>query len=561
MHTRFLVLFLIFFTMGCSTKSDEAARKTIQSFEKEFAVNEAAFNLADFNANVTGEDSYYKQKAESEMKQNQLLTNKELFKQIINIKDQNPPDDKLLQRQITLIYNMMAEKQLDESKLNELVMTQNKLEQKFTTYRALLDGKAVSDNVIDSILKNSTDSEMLKKAWLASKVVGDSVASDIIQLVHLRNTIAQELGFKNYYLMRMTLSEQNPEDIENLFDELDNLTRFDYTLLKSEIDTYLANRLGISANELMPWHYQNKFFQEAPQIYTVDLDKYYENVDIPGLITKYYEGIGLEVKDILARSDLYEKPGKNQHAFCTHIDRKGDVRILANIRSDSYWANTMLHELGHAVYDKNIDSTLPYLLRQPAHTFTTEAIANMFGRLASNPEWLKVNLQISEEEYEQVKTDVNNSLRLEQLVFSRWSQVVFRFEKAMYENPDQDLNALWWQLVEKYQQVTKPENRNNADWASKIHLAIYPCYYYNYLLGEILASQIMDHIRTSVVMDADAGMSDDISIGEYLINYIFEPGATNNWDLMVEEATGRKLSSKFYAADFISTQMKSEEEE
>ena len=37
------------------------------------------------------------------------------------------------------------------------------------------------------------------------------------------------------------------------------------------------------------------------------------------------------------------------------------------------------------------------------------------------------------------------------LIFSRWCQVMLRFEKGMYADPQQDLNKLWWDLVEKYQ--------------------------------------------------------------------------------------------------------------
>ena len=49
--------------------------------------------------------------------------------------------------------------------------------------------------------------------------------------------------------------------------------------------------------------------------------------------------------------------------------------------------------------------------------------------------------------------------RAKLLVFSRWCQVMFRFEKALYDNPDQDLNTLWWDLVERYQMVHRPEGR------------------------------------------------------------------------------------------------------
>ena len=45
----------------------------------------------------------------------------------------------------------------------------------------------------------------------------------------------------------------------------------------------------------------------------------------------------------------------------------------------------MIHELGHGVYDW---SSEPWLLRSAAHTLTTEAAANFFGRLGGNPKWL-----------------------------------------------------------------------------------------------------------------------------------------------------------------------------
>ena len=38
----------------------------------------------------------------------------------------------------------------------------------------------------------------------------------------------------------------------------------------------------------------------------------------------------------------------------------------------------------------------------------------------------------------------------------------------------------------KNTRLKKPEGRNMPDWATKIHIALYPCYYHNYLLGELL---------------------------------------------------------------------------
>ena len=82
-------------------------------------------------------------------------------------------------------------------------------------------------------------------------------------------------------------------------------------------------------------------------------------------------------------------------------------------------------------------------------------------------------------------------LRRELLVFVPWVQVMTRFERELYRDPDQDLGAIWWELVERYQRVdaagraTRPD-----DWACKIHVALAPVYYHNYLLGEVTASQL-----------------------------------------------------------------------
>ncbi len=74
--------------------------------------------------------------------------------------------------------------------------------------------------------------------------------------------------------------------------------------------------------------------------------------NIAKLQKDYFNGIKLNIDDLIENSDLYEKEGKYQHAYCTDIDRAGDVRVLCNIKENQRWMGTMLHEFGHAVYDK-----------------------------------------------------------------------------------------------------------------------------------------------------------------------------------------------------------------
>jgi peptidyl-dipeptidase A len=76
---------------------------------------------------------------------------------------------------------------------------------------------------------------------------------------------------------------------------------------------------------------------------------------------------------------------------------------------------------------------------------------------------------------------------------------MYRFEKALYEDPDrEDLNALWWDLVERIQLIRRPPGRDKPDWAAKLHVALAPVYYHNYILGSLTAAQLRDHLEKNV---------------------------------------------------------------
>jgi peptidyl-dipeptidase A len=505
--------------------------------------------LTSWNANITGTDSDWALSEKASYKYAKIHTDTKVFAELKEIKESGTLKDALLSRQLELLYNLYLGGQVDTTLIAEQIRMETEINKKYSNFRANIKGKELSDNEIEDILRNSTITADLQAAWEGSKMIGPVVSGDIITLVKHRNKIAKRIGFSNYHEMSLELSGQDPAEVTKIFDELDNLTRDNFAQLKGDIDAYYSKRYKLNISELRPWHYQNRYFQEAPEIYPVDFDKYYKNQDPVKLASAYYDGMGLKVDAILAKSDLYEKPGKNQHAFSTDIDRSGDVRTLDNIRPDSYWMNTILHELGHGVYSYYNDMTLPFVLRDAAHTFTTEAIANMFGRLATDPQWMLNMGIIDSKEAEKITEDSRKALRLQMLVFSRWAQVMYRFEKAMYEDPDQDLNQLWWNTVEKYQLLAKPEGRDMPDWATKIHIALYPCYYHNYLLGEILASQLYLNITSSI--SKTPSFVGEQAVGDYLREKVFMPGARYYWNDMIEKATGEKLTAKYFVEQFV----------
>ncbi len=526
----------------------------IKAFEAKVIPVAFQTNLAYWNAAITGEDEEFSIFEELSVQLTEVYSNKKDFRTLKKIQDAGIISDPLDKRQLHLIYNAFLDNQVSPDLMRKRITLETEIEKQYNNFRVEIRGREINDNEIERILKTSVNSDEVKEVWEAHKKIGTLVSKDILRLVKLRNKISVKLGFNNYHEMSLILNDQHPEEVSALFDELDQLTHDAFAKQKVEIDDFLSKKFAISKEELCPWHYQNRYFQEAPVISTLDLDKYFADKNLEELAIEYYKGIGLDITDLIAKSDLYEKPGKNQHAFCISIDNRGDVRVLCNLKSNLYWMNTMLHEFGHGVYDKYIDRNLPYALHEPAHIFTTEAIAMLFGRFATNPQWIQDMIGITDEEKKAVTDDCFNTLRSEQLVFSRWAQVMYRFEKSLYEDPEQDLNNLWWNLVEKYQMIKRPVDRDEPDWATKIHIATSPCYYHNYLLGELLASQLFYHIAEKVIHSENIRLesfANKKEVGAFLIEKIFKPGSVYHWSELIEKATGEPLTARYYARQFV----------
>jgi peptidyl-dipeptidase A len=536
------------------TELTQRALKFIAGHDARVRPLEVAGNLAWWNANTTGSKEDFARKVEGQNRLDAALSDPRLFAELKAIyENRKAIADPVTARAIQVLYLQYLEKQVEPALLKRMVAKANAIEEKFNVFRAKVDGKEFSDNEVRGVLKTALDSGRLRAVWEASKAVGAEVAPELRELVQLRNEAARNLGFKNFHALQLYINEQDADQILALFDELDTLTRAPFEAAKTDLDKRLSQRFGIPAEELRPWHYHDPFFQEVPAVLGADLDAPYRSADVLALCRGFYAGIGLPIDRVIAVSDLYEKKGKSQHAFCQDVDREGDVRVLGNIKPNEQWASTMLHEFGHSVYSStNIPRTLPYPVRMESHILTTEGVAMMFERLAKRGQFLE-KMGVAVADRAAFDAAGAKALRYRLLIFSRWCQVMLRFEKGMYENPEQDLAKLWWDLVEKYQKLRRPLNRTAPDYASKVHIVSAPVYYHNYMMGELFASQVHHAIAREVYKAAnpdDVIYVDNKKVGAYMKKRVFEPGKTLPWNELTRHATGEPLNSKAFAADF-----------
>lgn len=522
----------------------------LQTFNDQMQLLMRDVTVASWMAQTSGDAEWADKLSDAETKLNLLFSQKDIYEEAKHYLE-NEDLTEIERRQLLLFINGMKENLLPEEVLADLSKRSSDLNLLFNTFTPEVDGKKYSANEIRDVLINSNDEALRKKVWYASKEVGKVVEKDLLELVKKRNEAAQLLGYENHYQMSFTLQELDQQEVFSVFEDLIQQSDNAYRTMKKELDERLAMKFGIEPADIRPWHYVDPFFQEAPPSDKTNLDPFYSGKDILQITTDTFQAMGIEVSDLYEKSDLYPREKKNPTAFCLDMDRTGDVRVLCNLEEDSYWMETNLHEFGHAAYFKYVDSELPFILRTCSHTLTTEAIAMMFGKMGKDPKWLSQFLDVDEEMLQELTPELAKFQQLSMLIAARWIITFVFFEKELYENPDQDLNSLWWKIVSEVQLVTPPETTDQPDWAAKIHFTLAPVYYQNYLLGELMAVQLLRYIESSISPEIFTK-----GTGDMLVNQYFKPGARYNWNEKIRRITGEKLNPAHFCELYCQTDLK-----
>ncbi len=510
------------------------ARRIVEEAEARLAPLSEETNLAWWNSQVDATEENAARRERAEIAWSDALADRAQFAAVqAALRDGGGGD---VRRRLDLLHDEMLRHQIPDGLRSRIVELETSVDLRFSRHRGVVAGEEVGDTEIKRILRRSDDPRERREAWEASKTVGAVVADDVRELARLRNEAARSLGHRDWFALSLATDELDEERLVETLAEADRVTAGPFARWKEALDDHLAAGFGCAVADLRPWHHSDPFFQEAPPEGAVDLDPYFDGADIVDLARRTIEGVGLDANEIIERSDVYPRDGKNQHAFCIDIDRRGDVRVLANLVTTHESADTMLHELGHGVYDLGFRGDLPWQLRS-THLVATEASAILFGSLAGRREWLERVLGLDAREGAELEPRLRAARAVELLVFTRWVLVMNAFERALYANPDGDLDRFWWELVSRYQRVTPPDDRRAPDWAAKIHIAVSPVYYHTYLYGAIVALQLDAALESAV-----GGIVDRSDAGPLLRERLFGPGQSVRWDRLVEDASGSPLS-------------------
>lgn len=430
------------------------------------------------------------------------------------------------------------------------------------TYR--LNGQPLSANAIDDSLVESRDLATRRAVWEASKEIGVPLRPGLEKLQGLRNGVARELGYPDYFALQVARYDLTPDEMLRMNQAFLRDLKPLYVQLHAWARRELARRYGQSVPKRIPAHWlPNRWGQEwGALVPSASLDRAFAGRG-PEFIVKgaerFYTGLGFPPlpATFWERSDLYALPDtatrkKNAHASCWHLDLDRDIRSLMSVEPDPYWWNTAHHELGHGYYFVSYTRPeVPPLLRDGANPSFHEGMGELIALASMQEPYLRAQGLLPpgrSSKDEQIRHLLRDAL--DSVPFLYWaSGVMTHWEADVYGQglPPDQWNARWWKYVAEYQGIEPPSDRGEAfcDPATKTHINDNPAYYYSYAIATVFKFQMHDHIARRILEQDPRSCSyaDNRGVGAFLRG-VMEQGATRDWRVVLREATGEDLSTR-----------------
>ena len=418
---------------------------------------------------------------------------------------------------------------------------------------------------LSQVIAENRDPATLLDAWKGWHAVGAPMRERYSRFVDLSNKGARELGFADLGTMWRSNYDMPADafsaEVERLWQQVRPL----YLSLHAYVRTKLGEKYGtelVPQNGMIPAHLLgNMWAQEWGNIYDVvapatsmgpgyDLtallkQKGIEPVQMVKIGEQFFTSMGFApLPQTFWERSLITKPRDREvvcHASAWSIDNRNDVRIKMCTQQTAEDFVTVHHELGHNFYQRAYNGQ-PNLFQQGANDGFHEAIGDAVA-LSITPQYLKTIGLL--EQVPSAAADTMLLLReaLDKIAFLPFGLLVDQWRWKVFSGDvtPANYNAAWWELRNRYQGVSAPLPRSEADFdaGAKYHVpANTP--YTRYFLARVLQFQFYRALcresghagplnRCSFYGSKEAGAK---------LNAMLEMGASRPWPEVLKAATG-----------------------
>ena len=429
---------------------------------------------------------------------------------------------------------------------------------------------------LEKILAESRDPKALRDAWVGWHKVAQPMRKDFVRYVELGNKGARELGFPDMGAMWRSKYDMPPDAFAREMDRLWGQVRPLYVSLHAYVRWKLREKYGPEAvpeKGPIPAHLLGNMWAQEwsnidPLVAPRDAD--------PGFdLTARLKAKGVDAKEMVRYGErffmslgfaplpasfwersLFVKPRDREvvcHASAWDVDNVEDLRIKMCIDITAEDFRTIHHELGHNFYQRAYIRQ-PFLFRDSANDGFHEAIGDTIA-LSITPRYLKQIGLIEAEPDPSKDIGLLLAMALDKLAFLPFGLLVDQWRWKVFDGTiaPARYNAEWWALREKYQGISAPSPRSEADFdpAAKYHVAA-NVPYARYFLADILQFQFHRALcratgqtgplnRCSIYDDKEAGRR---------LQKMLEMGLSRPWPDALEALTGQREMDATAIADY-----------
>lgn len=574
MKTPVIILLAVLCITACNTNPGDAALQKqaqafLDSFNTDYVKVYTAYSEAQWASNtkiVEGDST----NAMAEQKAGQAFSDFAGSNHIVDevqrfLKDKEKLSPLQARQLEAILFNAGNYTQKAAGAVKQRIKAETDQTAKLYGYNYMIDGKPVTTNNIDSILRTETDVNKRLKAWNTSKEVGKNLKAGLVHLRDLRNQVVQSLGYHDFFTYQVSEYGMTSDEMMNLCKQIN---RELYPLYR-ELHTYARYELAKKYHQravpdYLPAHWApNRWSQDwgsMVEVQGINLDSILNKKPAEWIVQQgeaFYKSLGYPAlpQTFWSKSDLYPLPPganykKNNHASAWHIDLQHDVRSLMSVEPNTEWFETVHHELGHIYYFLSYtNDSVPPVLRNGANRAFHEAMGSMIGMAAMQKPFLQgKGLLVQNAKSDDMQKLLQEALNY--IVFIPFSTgTMTEFERDLYENnlPADEFNKRWWQLAKKYQGIEPPEPRGEAycDAATKTHINDDAAQYYDYSLSYVILFQLHDYIAKNILKQNPHATNyfGNKETGKFLLG-IMRKGATEDWRKVLKDATGQEISAK-----------------
>lgn len=433
-------------------------------------------------------------------------------------------DEGIQQRRWELAFRAVKRGQVDGN--SEVARLERKLRNYYSKFRTVSDEGSITSEVLQQKIATSADPverEMAYRSWAA---IGADAADDVARLIRMRNQIARRSGFVGYFNLALDQQEIDRQQYLDLLDHVDSVTSLAYDSIIYELHA----ELGQETIAIWDLDYAHRQVQS-------DLDAFLPVDSQLDVVSLSLLELGLNLDALPIYMDYSPEKQMSASYVVSTIEPAHDVRAAFNLRDGVGPTGTYLGGVGSAVFGAFVTQDEPLFDRTVPECWVA-GIAHVFEQLAVHQDWLTTYANVPASMADEY-TDAESRHRIISL---RKLLLQARFEYEAYQDPNRDLNKLYWDLFEQILRL--PRHDDLKPWANEPAFVSKPVSIQNDLIGQMIAAQTIAFLK-----DSYGELVGNATIGAFITQNYLRFGSRYPWQELLQRGTDEPLNPEHLYRD------------